>query len=91
MTCDLLHPAGVSLNPIIVYFANQEEMDMWFGLLRENIEANGGNATSPENYTRVRVSSSASPVVFWPLYVCVCVLKSHIELARKYFGFSPGS
>lgn len=56
---DLLtfHPAGVSLNPIIVYFANQEEMDQWFGLLKENIEANGGTATSPENYTRVKVSS----------------------------------
>lgn len=77
LTCDLLHPAGVSLNPIIVYFANQEEMDMWFGLLRENIEANGGTPMSPENYTRVRVSSSASPVVFWPLCVCVCSEVTH--------------
>lgn len=48
--------AGVSLNPIIVYCANQEEMDLWFGLLKENIEANGGTATAPENYTRVKVS-----------------------------------
>ncbi|XP_049611585.1 probable pleckstrin homology domain-containing family N member 1 isoform X2 [Syngnathus scovelli] len=45
---------GVSLNPIIVYCANQEEMDRWFGLLKENIEANGGNAIAPENYTRVK-------------------------------------
>ncbi|XP_063320993.1 pleckstrin homology domain-containing family N member 1 [Pelmatolapia mariae] len=51
---------GVSLNPIIVYFANQEEMDMWFGLLRENIEANGGTAMSPENYTRVRPNKDNS-------------------------------
>ncbi|CAI5647271.1 unnamed protein product [Oreochromis niloticus] len=51
---------GVSLNPIIVYFANQEEMDMWFGLLRENIEANGGTAMSPENYTRVRLNKDNS-------------------------------
>uniref|UniRef100_A0A3Q4GZH2 Pleckstrin homology domain containing, family N member 1 n=1 Tax=Neolamprologus brichardi TaxID=32507 RepID=A0A3Q4GZH2_NEOBR len=60
LTCDLLHPAGVSLNPIIVYFANQEEMDMWFGLLRENIEANGGTPMSPENYTRVRLNKDNS-------------------------------
>uniref|UniRef100_A0A672ZXJ9 PH domain-containing protein n=1 Tax=Sphaeramia orbicularis TaxID=375764 RepID=A0A672ZXJ9_9TELE len=46
---------GVSLNPIIVYCASQEEMDMWFGLLKENIEANGGTAIAPENYTRVKV------------------------------------
>uniref|UniRef100_UPI0037E78F6E pleckstrin homology domain-containing family N member 1 isoform X2 n=1 Tax=Semicossyphus pulcher TaxID=241346 RepID=UPI0037E78F6E len=45
---------GVSLNPIIVYCANQEEMDLWFGLLKENIEANGGTAIAPENYTRVK-------------------------------------
>ncbi|XP_026223704.1 probable pleckstrin homology domain-containing family N member 1 [Anabas testudineus] len=41
---------GVSLNPIIVYCANQEEMDLWFGLLKENIEANGGTAIALENY-----------------------------------------
>uniref|UniRef100_A0A8C4IAD6 Pleckstrin homology domain containing, family N member 1 n=1 Tax=Dicentrarchus labrax TaxID=13489 RepID=A0A8C4IAD6_DICLA len=45
---------GVSLNPIIVYCANQEELDLWFGLLKENIEANGGTAIAPENYTRVK-------------------------------------
>ncbi|XP_065817635.1 pleckstrin homology domain-containing family N member 1 isoform X2 [Labrus bergylta] len=45
---------GVSLNPIIVYCANQEEMDLWFGLLKENIEANGGTPIAPENYTRVK-------------------------------------
>ncbi|KAM9855697.1 uncharacterized protein plekhn1 isoform 2-T2 [Aulostomus maculatus] len=47
---------GVSLNPIIVYCANQEEMDLWFGLLKENIELNGGTAVAPENYTRVKVN-----------------------------------
>ncbi|CAL1606014.1 unnamed protein product [Knipowitschia caucasica] len=46
---------GVSLNPIIVYCANQEEMDMWFGLLKENIEANGGTAIAPESFTRVKL------------------------------------
>lgn len=50
--------AGVSLNPIIVYCSSQEEMDLWFGLLKENIEANGGTAIAPENYTRVKVGST---------------------------------
>ncbi|KAI9530883.1 hypothetical protein NQZ68_000374 [Dissostichus eleginoides] len=49
---------GVGLNPIIVYCANQEEMDLWFGLLKENIEANGGTAIAPENYTRVRLNQN---------------------------------
>ncbi|XP_074538034.1 uncharacterized protein plekhn1 isoform X2 [Halichoeres trimaculatus] len=52
---------GVSLNPIIVYCANQEEMDLWFGLLKENIEANGGTAIAPENYTRVKVNQKEAP------------------------------
>lgn len=30
-------------------------MDLWFGLLEENIQANGGTAMAPENYTRVKV------------------------------------
>uniref|UniRef100_A0A8C7K179 Pleckstrin homology domain containing, family N member 1 n=1 Tax=Oncorhynchus kisutch TaxID=8019 RepID=A0A8C7K179_ONCKI len=46
---------GVSLNPIIVYCSNQEEMDLWFGLLKEHIEINGGNPIAPlETYTRVK-------------------------------------
>lgn len=53
-----LHSAGVSLNPIIVYCANQVEMDLWLGLLKENIEANGGTAMAPGNYSRVKVSST---------------------------------
>ncbi|XP_072223058.1 uncharacterized protein plekhn1 [Leuresthes tenuis] len=52
---------GVSLNPIIVYCANQEEMDLWFGLLRENIEANGGTAFAPENFTRLRLNQGKTP------------------------------
>lgn len=56
LTLRPLPSAGVSLNPIIVYCANQEEMDLWFGLLKENIEANGGTATQQESYTRVKVS-----------------------------------
>ncbi|XP_054654270.1 probable pleckstrin homology domain-containing family N member 1 isoform X2 [Dunckerocampus dactyliophorus] len=48
---------GVSLNPIIVYCANQQEMDQWFGLLKENIEANGGTAFAAENCTRVKKSA----------------------------------
>ena len=30
-------------------------MDRWFGLMKENIEANGGTAFAPESYTRVKV------------------------------------
>ncbi|KAI3357360.1 hypothetical protein L3Q82_015791, partial [Scortum barcoo] len=52
---------GVSLNPIIVYSANQEEMDLWVGLLKENIEANGGTAFAPENYTRVKLNQNKTP------------------------------
>ncbi|XP_008289251.1 uncharacterized protein plekhn1 [Stegastes partitus] len=52
---------GVSLNPIIVYCANQKEMDLWFGLLKENIEANGGTAIAPENYTRVKLNKNEAP------------------------------
>lgn len=48
---------GVSLNPIIVYCSNQEDMDNWFGLLKEHIEANGGTAIKPDTYSRVRVWS----------------------------------
>lgn len=49
---------GVSLNPIIVYCSNQEEMENWFGLLKEHIEANGGTATAPETYTRIKVHNT---------------------------------
>ncbi|XP_076019597.1 uncharacterized protein plekhn1 isoform X2 [Genypterus blacodes] len=52
---------GVSLNPIIVYCANQKEMDLWFGLLKENIEANGGTAVAPESYTRVKLNQEETP------------------------------
>ncbi|KAJ8016482.1 hypothetical protein DPEC_G00007690 [Dallia pectoralis] len=46
---------GVSLNPIIVYCSNQNEMDLWFGLLKEHIEINGGNPiASEETFTRVK-------------------------------------
>ncbi|XP_077467101.1 uncharacterized protein plekhn1 [Stigmatopora argus] len=51
---------GVSLNPIIVYCASQEEMDRWFGLLKENIEANGGTAMA-KNYTRVKQNQEKTP------------------------------
>ncbi|KAJ0036881.1 hypothetical protein NQD34_005558 [Periophthalmus magnuspinnatus] len=53
---------GVSLNPIIVYCANQEEMDQWFGLLKENIEANGGTPIAPENFTRVKLHQEGTKV-----------------------------
>ncbi|KAG9269666.1 pleckstrin homology domain-containing family N member 1 [Astyanax mexicanus] len=46
---------GVSLNPIIVYCSSQEDMDNWFGLLKEHIGANGGNAIAPETYSRIKV------------------------------------
>ncbi|XP_061076490.1 probable pleckstrin homology domain-containing family N member 1 isoform X2 [Conger conger] len=47
---------GVSLNPIIVYCSGQEELDTWFGLLKEHVEANGGSVTSAEAsaYTRLK-------------------------------------
>ncbi|XP_077580138.1 uncharacterized protein plekhn1 [Stigmatopora nigra] len=51
---------GVSLNPIIVYCASQEEMDRWFGLLKENIEANGGTAMA-KSYTRVKQNQEKTP------------------------------
>ncbi|XP_008411565.1 pleckstrin homology domain-containing family N member 1 isoform X1 [Poecilia reticulata] len=51
---------GVSLNPIIVYCASQEEMDLWFDLLKESIEQNGGTAIQPENYARVRLNQNKS-------------------------------
>ncbi|XP_052396092.1 probable pleckstrin homology domain-containing family N member 1 [Carassius gibelio] len=49
---------GVSLNPIIVYCSTEEEMNNWFGLLTEQIEANGGTAITPETYTRIKVQYS---------------------------------
>ncbi|XP_069545084.1 probable pleckstrin homology domain-containing family N member 1 isoform X1 [Brachyistius frenatus] len=52
---------GVSLNPIIVYCANQEEMDLWFDLLKKNIEANGGTPIAPVNYTRVKPNQDETP------------------------------
>lgn len=62
VTLSIFEPvAGVSLNPIIVYCGNQEEMDLWFGLLKENIEANGGTAITARNYTRVKVSYRLLP------------------------------
>ncbi|KAL2103604.1 hypothetical protein ACEWY4_000472 [Coilia grayii] len=51
---------GVSLNPIIVYCANQKEMDNWFGLLKEQIEANGGTAITAETYTEVQTKDDGS-------------------------------
>lgn len=55
MTLCFLTFLGVSLNPIIVYCSNQEDMDNWFGLLKEHIEANGGTAITPDTHSRVKV------------------------------------
>lgn len=57
LTIDLMFLTftGVGLNPIIVYCASLEDMDNWFGLLKQEIEANGGTAIAPETYTRIRV------------------------------------
>ncbi|GAA6107276.1 probable pleckstrin homology domain-containing family N member 1 [Tachysurus ichikawai] len=49
---------GVSLNPIIVYCSNQEDMDNWFGLLQEHIEANGGTPIIPDTHSRVKVQNT---------------------------------
>lgn len=54
---------GVSLNPIIVYCSTEEEMNNWFGLLKEQIEANGGNAIAQETYTRVKPQCSEETTV----------------------------
>ncbi|KAK7132285.1 hypothetical protein R3I93_018742 [Phoxinus phoxinus] len=54
---------GVSLNPIIVYCSTEEEMNNWFGLLKEQIEANGGNAIEPETYTRLKAQCSEETTV----------------------------
>ncbi|XP_056279259.1 pleckstrin homology domain-containing family N member 1 isoform X2 [Pseudoliparis swirei] len=51
---------GVSLNPIVIYCSNQEDMDMWFGLLKDNIEANGGSPIVQESYTRVKLKQDES-------------------------------
>ncbi|KAL1021242.1 hypothetical protein UPYG_G00010600 [Umbra pygmaea] len=52
---------GVSLNPIIVYCSNEKEMDLWFGLLKENIEINGGTPiTHLETFTRVKQNAEES-------------------------------
>ncbi|KAK7878575.1 hypothetical protein WMY93_030411 [Mugilogobius chulae] len=37
-------------------------MDLWFGLLKENIEVNGGTAISPENFTRVKLHQDETKV-----------------------------
>ncbi|KAJ8259668.1 hypothetical protein GJAV_G00172080 [Gymnothorax javanicus] len=46
---------GVSLNPIIVYCSGQEELDTWFSLLKEHVEANGGTVVAPGNNTCTRL------------------------------------
>ncbi|XP_035243167.1 pleckstrin homology domain-containing family N member 1 isoform X1 [Anguilla anguilla] len=53
---------GVSLNPIIVYCADQEELDAWFGLLKEHVEANGGVIASDETnvYARLKHTDDSS-------------------------------
>uniref|UniRef100_A0A4W4FZ58 PH domain-containing protein n=1 Tax=Electrophorus electricus TaxID=8005 RepID=A0A4W4FZ58_ELEEL len=48
---------GVSLNPIVVYCSSQEDMDNWFGLLKEHIKANGGNAFAPETCSRLKAQN----------------------------------
>ncbi|KAA0707078.1 Pleckstrin -like proteiny domain-containing family N member 1 [Triplophysa tibetana] len=54
---------GVSLNPIIVYCSKEEELNNWFGLLKEQIQANGGNPIEPERYTRIKVQCSEETAV----------------------------
>ncbi|KAL4658500.1 pleckstrin homology domain-containing family N member 1-like isoform X2 [Arapaima gigas] len=48
---------GVGLNPIIVYCSSQEELDTWFGHLKEQVEANGGTVTTAESRTCTRVKN----------------------------------
>lgn len=56
-------------------------MDLWFGLLKENIEANGGTAIVPRNNTRVKVgyrtfeisrAAGASTEIFTPHSHKIC-------------------
>ncbi|XP_048878763.1 probable pleckstrin homology domain-containing family N member 1 isoform X2 [Brienomyrus brachyistius] len=49
--------SGVGLNPIIVYCCSQEELETWFGYLKEHVEGNGGTVTEEEEaktFTRVK-------------------------------------
>lgn len=42
-------------------------MNNWFGLLKEQIEANGGNPIAPERYARIKVTD--------PYQTCVQLLQ----------------
>uniref|UniRef100_A0A671MFQ9 Pleckstrin homology domain-containing family N member 1-like n=1 Tax=Sinocyclocheilus anshuiensis TaxID=1608454 RepID=A0A671MFQ9_9TELE len=61
---------GVSLNPIIVYCSTEEEMNNWFGLLKEQIEANGGSAIVPDTYTRIKEQYDRL-LVLYPNYLII--------------------
>ncbi|KAG9353154.1 hypothetical protein JZ751_017730 [Albula glossodonta] len=49
---------GVSLNPIIVFCSSQEELDTWFSLLKEHVEANGGTVISSETNAYARLKNT---------------------------------
>lgn len=86
----LFYPSGVSLNSIIVYCANQKEMDYWFGLLKDNIEANGGTAITPETYTRMRVSSKMyTKEVKFHIPLQRCMLPHWDRLLGHFIGSHP--
>uniref|UniRef100_A0A8C9RHS4 Pleckstrin homology domain containing, family N member 1 n=1 Tax=Scleropages formosus TaxID=113540 RepID=A0A8C9RHS4_SCLFO len=53
---------GVGLNPIIVYCSNQEELDTWFGHLKEQVEANGGTVITPKSRTYASVKNPEEAV-----------------------------
>lgn len=57
-------------------------MNNWFGLLKEQIEANGGNAMEPETYTRTKV---------WYQNYCICwVLNQSNKNERKKKSVNSG-
>lgn len=60
-------------------------MDNWFGLLKEQIEANGGTAITPDTYSRVKVWSyqhSAYPLLG---------KKKDNDLNSSRYAVKPGS
>uniref|UniRef100_A0A3B3R430 Pleckstrin homology domain containing, family N member 1 n=1 Tax=Paramormyrops kingsleyae TaxID=1676925 RepID=A0A3B3R430_9TELE len=67
--------SGVGLNPIIVYCCSREELETWFGYLKEHVEGNGGTVVEEEakTYTRVKVC----------LHNPECMVKSREELRNS--------
>ncbi|XP_036387816.1 probable pleckstrin homology domain-containing family N member 1 isoform X1 [Megalops cyprinoides] len=53
---------GIGLNPIIVYCSSQKELDTWFSLLKEHVEANGGTVITAETRTYTRLKHTEDSI-----------------------------